>query len=104
MKVARHLAYVREKDCAIVPRTFTPCNGPIQAHHLLRPWSGYRGMGMKAGDENAIPLCAQHHHELHQRGDEEAFFLDFGFSKNYGKAIAYGIWLASPFYRESGDE
>ena len=61
-------------------------------------------MGMKAGDENAIPLCAQHHHELDHRGDEEAFFMDCGFSKNYGKALAYGMWLASPFYKENEDE
>ena len=100
MKNAKYLEYVREKPCAVCMHGVTPCDGPIQAHHLLRPWSGKRGMGMKAGDENAIPLCAKHHRELHNRGDENAFFEECGYSPNYGKALAYGLWLGSPFYKE----
>lgn len=100
MKAQRHLAHVRENDCAVGVNSKSDCNGGVQAHHLMRPWSGVRGMGMKAGDENAIPLCATHHSELHHRGDELAFFSESGYSPNYGKALAYGLWLASPYYKE----
>ena len=61
-------------------------------------------MGMKAGDENAIPLCTKHHADLHARGDELAFFVESGYSPNHGKAIAMGLWLGSPFYKEDENE
>ncbi len=100
MKAQKHLEHIRSHDCALVQMDHQNCNGDIQAHHLMRPWSGVRGMGMKAGDENTIPLCQNHHARLHHRGDEEAFFEESGYSRNYGKALAYGLWLGSPHYKE----
>lgn len=31
-------------------------------------------MGLKSGDEWAVPLCAEHHGELHAYGNEETWF------------------------------
>lgn len=38
------------------------CDGKIEAAHTPDPSS--KGMGTKAADKNAIPLC-HHHHALH---------------------------------------
>jgi len=34
-----------------------------------------RGMGKKAGDEWAVPLCADHHREAHGFGNEWKFWI-----------------------------
>ena len=36
------------------------CRGRIEAHH-----TGRRGMGQRAHDHTAIPLCTQHHRSWH---------------------------------------
>ena len=70
------------------------CEGPIQAHHLLKPWAGPRGMGLKADDRNVIPLCMHHHSELHTvYGDEEQFFVAHGLPANYGRAMAEHLYM-----------
>lgn len=62
-KNAKHLAYVRSLPCLVGPHG---CAGDVEAHHLMKPWFGYRGMGMKAEDMNCIPLCHGHHMLLHE--------------------------------------
>jgi len=95
-KSAKHLAWVRSLSCSALSLT---CNGPIQAHHLLRPWVGGRGMGMKADDRNAIPLCAYHHSVLHtQHGSESKFFHD------HGRLPEYAMQLAEEIFNESVKE
>ena len=79
------------------------CFGPVQAHHLLKPWTGSRGMGMKSNDKNVIPLCMRHHMMLHKRGDEIAFFQEMIGCEGHGKATAEAIWRISPF-GENDDE
>ena len=74
-KSKEHLNWVRQLGCSVQCRE---CNGPIQAHHLMKPWDGERGMGMKANDKNVVPLCFFHHHVLHtQFGDEHKFFESY---------------------------
>lgn len=69
------------------------CNGVTQAHHLLKPWDGLRGMGMRSNDKNVIPLCMHHHGLLHTKfGSEKAFFESFGLGENLGKALAKNLW------------
>jgi hypothetical protein len=89
----KHLEYVRSKPCYICGSM-----GDIEAHHLLKPWRGGRGMSLKAGDENSIPLCFNHHRELHQTGNEEKFFLKKNGSGDDGKFYARLLWLRSPHY------
>jgi hypothetical protein len=44
----------------LFPNLPTPCRGPVEAHH-----AGPRGMGQKAPDDTAIPLCTRHHRDWH---------------------------------------
>ena len=98
----KHLEFVGTKACCICG-TFAN----IQVHHLLKPWEGMRRTGLKANDRNVIPLCMDHHHELHKRGNEEAFFEDQGLSNYFGKVHARMLWHQSPYhdaYRDAYDE
>lgn len=97
MKNKKHLAFVHEHECCL--NNAGGCSGPLHAHHLLRPWSGTRGMGMKAGDENCVPLCMGHHTALHLRGNENEFFEEMVGSPEYGRQIAQGLWENSPAHR-----
>jgi ERF superfamily len=57
-----HLAFVASQACLIC--RVTPCD----AHHLkiAQP----RSLGRKVSDEFTVPLCRQHHRELHRHGNE----------------------------------
>ena len=98
-----HLSWVHEFRCCL--STFDTeaspvrpkCNGYVQAHHLMRPWNGYRGMGLKANDKNLIPLCMAHHNALHARGDELAYFEEITGNSDFGKSVAESLWRISPF-------
>lgn len=99
----RHMAWVHEFKCCLATYNPTPdplrpvCNGYVQAHHLLKPWDGQRGMGMKANDKNLIPLCMAHHNALHARGNELKFFEEATGDEGFGKMIAESIWVLSPY-------
>lgn len=72
------------------------CSGATQAHHLLRPYDGVRGMGMRSNDKNVIPLCQHHHTLLHTKyGSEKAFFTAFGLPENLGKKIAESLYTTN---------
>tara|TARA_Y100000004_G_C8927702_1_gene418377 strand:+ start:1064 stop:1384 length:321 start_codon:yes stop_codon:yes gene_type:complete len=64
-----HLLFVSTFPCMV-------CGAyPVQVHHLLKPRDGKRGWGLKAGDNNVVPLCQKHHAELHTKiGNEFKFF------------------------------
>lgn len=94
-KSKRHLEWVRSLGCALASHD---CNGPIQAHHLMKPWDGERGMGMKSNDKNVIPLCHKHHSTLHtQFGNEYKFFMEYAGSEDYGKRLAEALYEQSEF-------
>ena len=85
---------MRTLPCLVGPHG---CAGGVEAHHLMKPWFGYRGMGMKAEDMNCIPLCRGHHELLHHY-TEYKFFERRGFPYSYGKMQAQKIWLGSPYW------
>ena len=64
-KSSKHLAWVRTKGCLI-------CGRWSQAHHLM--FAEPSAMGLKSGDEWAVPVCADHHLELHNYGDEKTWW------------------------------
>ena len=79
-----HLRYVAQQPCLVCGRT------PSQAHHLR--FAQPRAMARKVSDEFTVPLCAIHHHELHMRGNEMAWWSD----KNIDPLpIAEDFWRAS---------
>src|SRR5687767_8596143 len=53
-----YLSWLHTKPCAA--RNLHVCSGPIHAHH-----AGERGLGQKAPDATAIPLCEAAHRSWH---------------------------------------
>jgi hypothetical protein len=49
----QYLKWIRSLVCVIVSRK---CRGFVEAHH-----AGIRGLGQRAEDNTAIPLCVRHH-------------------------------------------
>ena len=94
LKSKKHLQYISELQCCAMSLS---CNGGVQAHHLLKPWVGSRGMSMKADDRNAIPLCLHHHSVLHTRhGSEKSFFASLGRDEYFAINKAKELWDSSP--------
>jgi len=61
-----HLQFVASQPCLICGRQ------PCDPHHLR--FAQPRAIGMKVSDEFAVPLCRGHHRELHQTGNELAWW------------------------------
>jgi hypothetical protein len=63
-----HLAFVAGQPCLVCQRT------PCDAHHLkfVQP----RTLGRKVSDEFTVPLCRDHHQELHRNGNEIAWWAN----------------------------
>ncbi len=77
----RHLSFVASQPCLICGRS------PSDAHHIK--FAEPRAMGRKASDRFTVPICRLHHRELHQRGDERAWWR----SKEIEPlTIATGLW------------
>jgi hypothetical protein len=61
-----HLKYVALQPCLICGRS------PADAHHLR--FTQPRAMGLKVSDEFTVPLCRIHHRDVHNHGDEVAWW------------------------------
>ena len=78
-------------------RDHISCDGGIQAHHLLKPFKGYRGWALKSSDENAVPLCYALHAQLHDIiGAEDKFWQYYNQNADYGRLLAQRLWFISP--------
>ena len=62
----QHLAFVARQACAVCGRA------PAQVHHLT--FAQPKAMSRKAGDQWTVPLCALHHRDVHDAGDERAWW------------------------------
>jgi hypothetical protein len=47
---------------------------PCDAHHLKFAQS--RSLGRKVSDEFTVPLCRNHHNQLHRHGNERAWWAN----------------------------
>ena len=56
-KNAKYLAWIRQQPCAI-------CGRPAEPHHIIGV-GHLGGMGKKAPDTMCMPLCREHHNEIH---------------------------------------
>ena len=90
VKSRKHLEFVVSFRCIL--RGTGGCYGSIQAHHLLRPFFSTRGVGMRAGDNDAIPLCFGHHQRLHRYGNEDKYWVSHGLSEDFGRNTAKTLW------------
>jgi hypothetical protein len=82
----RHLAFVAAQPCLICQRR------PCEAHHLK--FAQPRSLGRKVSDEFTVPLCRQHHEELHRRGNEAAWWANVQIAP---MAVAKELWMATLF-------
>jgi len=57
-----HLQWLRGRPCTVGRRE--GCGGKIEAAHVDH--AGGKGVGIKVADWKAVPLCADHHAELHR--------------------------------------
>ena len=64
-----HLKFVASQPCVICGRQ------PSDPHHLR--FAQPRAIGMKVSDEFTVPLCRSHHRNLHQAGNELAWWSSF---------------------------
>ncbi len=102
----RHVGFIKRLACLIGQKNGpSTCNGCTEAHHLLKPYSGKRGMSLKAGDENCIPLCQKHHMELHTKhGTEKNLFEHYGLPADIGQQYAKAQFEGAKFYFDQDDD
>jgi ERF superfamily len=63
-----HLAFVTAQPCLVCQRS------PCDAHHLK--FAQPRTLGRKVSDEFTVPLCREHHRDLHRHGNEIAWWAN----------------------------
>ena len=63
-----HLIFVAAQPCLVCQRS------PCDAHHLK--FAQPRSLGRKVSDEFTVPLCREHHYDLHRRGNEMAWWAN----------------------------
>ena len=76
-----HLKFVASKPCLVCGRR------PSDPHHLR--FAQPRALGLKVSDEFTVPLCRGHHRQLHQAGNEIAWWQGL---KINALDIAKGLW------------
>ena len=62
-----HLKFIATQPCLICGRQ------PSDPHHLH--FAQPRAIGLKVSDEFTVPLCRGHHRQLHQAGNEQAWWV-----------------------------
>jgi hypothetical protein len=81
-----HLAFVASQPCLVCRRT------PCDAHHLK--FAQPRSLGRKVSDEFTVPLCREHHQELHRHGNELAWWANLQITP---LPIASELWTEQLF-------
>ena len=79
-----HLKFVASQPCLVCGRQ------PSDPHHLR--FAQPRAMGLKVSDEFTVPLCRTHHRQLHQVGNEAAWWEDLQIN---ALEIARSLWEQS---------
>lgn len=79
-----HLAFVGSQPCLICQRA------PCDAHHIK--FAEPRAMGRKVSDEFTVPLCRDHHDQLHRHGNEPAWWANMQIAP---LDIANQLWQTS---------
>ena len=79
-----HLRYVAAQPCLLCSAT------PSDPHHVR--FAQPRAMARKVGDDFTVPLCRKHHRDLHDSGNEAAWWHDMGIEP---LEIAKDLWEES---------
>jgi hypothetical protein len=80
-----HLLFVAAQPCLVCQRF------PCDAHHLK--FAQPRSLGRKVSDEYTVPLCRDHHTELHRHGNEIAWWANAQIAP---LEVARNLWGMSP--------
>ena len=76
-----HLKFVASQPCLVCGRS------PSDPHHLR--FAQPRAIGLKVSDEFTVPLCRGHHRQLHQVGNEVAWWAN---QKLDALEVARALW------------
>jgi hypothetical protein len=76
-----HLRFVASQPCLVCGRH------PSDPHHLR--FAQPRALSLKVSDEFTVPLCRGHHRQLHQTGNELAWWKNLNIDS---LQIAKGLW------------
>ncbi|HMI97248.1 MAG TPA: ERF family protein [Micropepsaceae bacterium] len=79
-----HRMFVAAQPCLVCQRA------PCDAHHLK--FAQPRTLGRKVSDEFTVPLCREHHQELHRHGNEIAWWANINLAP---LEIARSLWEAT---------
>ncbi len=79
-----HLRFVASQPCLVCRQL------PSDAHHLR--FAQPRALGLKVSDEFTVPLCRDHHQQLHNAGNEVSWWHDLSIKP---LAIAKELWSQS---------
>ena len=79
-----HLRYVASQPCVLCNRILA------EAHHVR--FAQPKAFGTKVSDEFTVPLCRDHHRELHENGSERAWWHDMGIDP---LPVARSLWEES---------
>jgi hypothetical protein len=82
-----HRRFVSSQPCLVCGRS------PADAHHLR--FAQPQALGRKVSDEFTVPMCREHHTELHRSGDEMAWWANLRIS---ALEVARDLWLLSPVH------
>ena len=101
-KDKKHVAYIKTLSCLIGQHGLkNDCSGNTEAHHLMKPYDGVRGMSLKSSDKNLIPLCQNHHMLMHTKhGTEKNLFEHYKLSATLGQEYAKAQFEGHQFYIE----
>lgn len=85
------LQWLRGRNC--ICQQFGGCGGKLEAAHVDH--GGDKGMGTKASDKFAIPLCTWHHAEQHRIG-WKSFQTKYRFVALEVAAFLWSRWPGRP--------
>ena len=97
----KHLVWVSELSCILEEFNKGRCADEIQVHHLLKPFYSLRGMSLRSGDKDVVPLCANCHKDLHMHGNELKFFNEIANNQNLGQEKCQELYRESPYGEEN---
>jgi hypothetical protein len=86
-----HRRFVSSQPCIVCD------SSPTDAHHLR--FAQPRALGMKVSDEFTVPICRDHHRELHRVGDERVWWHNLNIDP---LPIASYLWQRGGAMRASG--
>jgi hypothetical protein len=88
-----HLRFVSKQACTVCGRQ------PCEPHHIR--FAQPRAISRKVSDEFTVPLCRVHHREIHSRGDEAAWWAEFGVDP---MPIALRLWQETRGINNASEE